>query len=198
MKKVLLLLFILMGLSACSKEERFPLRPVSFEIGRKTYYSSRDSRTIYGNIFGIPDPDTLRVSEVDGRISISYIRDSDFISHEVSYISLLLKGAKGTFETGSKISFNLTEELESYPSVGLSLIKTSYASDSDLYRAVSGWIEFDVIDWSSKTLSGRFEFRAELEEDHQVCSHDKEIEVKNGTFKNIPFAIPSTDYFNNL
>ena len=78
------------------------------------------------------------------------------------------------------------------------LIKTSYASDSDLYRAVSGWIEFDVIDWSSKTLSGRFEFRAKLEEDHQVCSHDKEIEVKNGTFKNIPFAISSTDYFNNL
>ena len=198
MKRGILVLLIFMGLSACSKDDRFPLRPVSFEIGGKTYYSTRDSRTIYGNIFGVPDPDSLRINEVDGRISISYIRDSDFISHEVSYISLLLKGAKGRFETGSKLSFDMTEGLEGYPSVGLSLIKTSYASDSDLYRAVSGWIEFDVIDWSSKTLAGRFEFKAELKEDHQVCSHDKEIEVKNGTFKNIPFAISSTDYFNNL
>lgn len=78
-------------------------------------------------------------------------------------------------------------------SLGLFILSQNSHAQND-----TGWIEFDVIDWSSKTLSGRFEFRAELEEDHQVCSHDKEIEVKNGTFKNIPFAIPSTDYFNNL
>lgn len=195
MKRILLFLTLLMGLSACTKYEDFPLRPVSFEIGGKKYYSAKDTRTINGNIFNIPEPDTLRVSEADGRLNISYIRDSDFINHEMNYISLTIKGVDDTFKAGNKISFDLNDELAMYPSVYLSPVKTSLASDSDLYKAVKGWIVFDDIAWDARTVSGRFEFKAELETDHQECSHAKEIEVKNGSFKNIPFAVSSNpDY----
>ena len=193
MKKVFLLVLILMGLSACSKEDKFPFRPVSFEIGGKTYYSTRDSRTVSGNIFNIPEPDTLRVSENDGRLSISYSRNTDFINHDMYSISLVIKGVNATFETGKKISFETADELEEYPYIYLVPIMTSYASDYDLYRAVKGWIEFDQIDWDAKAVSGRFEFDAELQADKDECDHDKEIEVKNGSFKNIPFVISSID-----
>ena len=189
MKKIFLLLLMLTGLSACNKYDDFPLRPVSFEIWGKKYYSAKDTRTVNGNIFNIPDPDSLRVWESDGRLNISYSRSTDFINHDLYSISLVLKGVEATFETGNKISFDLSDGLEEYPYVYLTPIKTSYAADGDLYRAVKGWIEFDQIDWHSKTLSGRFEFTAELEEDNQECSHDKKIEVKNGSFMNIPFAV---------
>lgn len=192
MKKLLLLLLMLTGLSACHKYDDFPLRPVSFEIWGKKYYSAKDTHTVYGNIFNIPDPDTLRVCESDGRLSISYSRNTDFLNHDIHSISLGLKGVEATFETGNRISFDLSDNLENYPYVYLTPIKTSYASDSDLYSAVKGWIEFDEIDWDSRTLSGRFAFDAELEEDNKECSHDKKIEVKNGSFMNIPFSFTVT------
>ena len=198
MRNILLLLVMLMGMSACSKDERFPLRPLSFEIGGKTFYSTRDTRTVYGNIFNVPDPDTLRINEQDGRLSISYSRDTDFINHDMYSISLVVKGVNTTFETGKKISFDSTDELEEYPYIYLTPIKTSYASDYDLYRAVKGWIEFDQVDWGEKTISGRFEFNAVLEEDNEECEHDKEIEIKNGSFENIPFAISSTVNIDSL
>ena len=198
MRNILLLLVMLMGMSACSKDERFPLRPLSFEIGGKTYYSTRDTRTVYGNIFNVPDPDTLRINEQDGRLSISYSRDTDFINHDMYSIYLVVKGVNTTFETGKKISFYSTDELEEYPYIYLTPIKTSYASDYDLYRAVKGWFEFDQVDWGEKTISGRFEFNAVLEEDNEECEHDKEIEIKNGSFENIPFAISSTVNIDSL
>lgn len=192
MKKLLSILFLVLGLTSCTKYEQFPLRPVSFEIDGKTYFSAKDTRTIYGNIFNIPEPDTLRITEVDGRLSISYQRTSDFINHDIYGISLDLKEVNAAFETGESIVFNATDELEEYPSVQLNPIKTSSASDYDVYTAVDGWMEFDVIDWSARTVSGRFEFNAVLQEDSKECDHDKRIEVKNGSFKNIPFTLSRT------
>lgn len=189
MKNILLFMALLMGLSACTKYEDLPLRPVSFEIDGRKYYSAKDTRTMHGNIFNIPEPDTLRVCETDGRLSISYTRKTDFINHDIDFISLNIKGVDAPFETGNKISFDLTDGLEAYPSVYMSRVKTSDASHSDLYKAVKGWIEFDDIDRDAKTVSGRFEFKVELETDHQECGHDKEIEVKKGSFVNIPFAV---------
>ena len=190
MKKVLFMLLISVGLSACDKYDQLPLRPVSFEIEGRKYYSAKDTGT-GGNIFGVSHPDTLRVCESDGRLDISYSRHTDFINHDIYSLSLDLEGVEDTFETGKKISFELSDSLECYPSVCLTPIKTTSASDSDLYRAVKGWIEFDQIDWDEKAISGRFEFEAELEEDRKACNHDKEIEVKNGSFKNIPFTLSS-------
>jgi hypothetical protein len=192
MKNALSVMILLLCLSACTKYEQFPLRPVSFEIGGKKYYSAKDTRTVHGNIFNVPDPDTLHVSEAEGLLSISYIRDSDFINHDMNYISLTIEGVNSTFETGRKISFDLSDNLGRYPSVYLSPIKTSYGSDSDLYKAVKGWIEFDTINWNTKTLSGRFEFDAEMEVDNKTCTHAKDIKVENGIFENIPFTVSST------
>lgn len=189
MKHILYLLAIITVMSACDKDGLFPPRPLSFEIGGKTYYSLRDTRTIYGNIFNSPDPDTLRISEKNGRLSLSYSRNTDFINHDMYSISLTVKGVNATFGIGKKIYFDSMDELEEYPYVYLIPIKTRDAYDHDLYRAIKGWIEFDCIDWDAKVISGRFEFNAELEEDNTECSHAKEIEVKQGSFKNIPFAI---------
>lgn len=189
MKKVLLILAMVIGLASCTKYEEFPLRPVSFEIGGKKYYSAKDTRTVYGNIFNIPEPDSLRITRREGHLSISYTRTSDFINHDISGISLDIKEVKATFETGEKISFDAGDGLETYPSVYFVPIKTSSASDYDIYTAVNGWIEFDRIDWQNKTISGRFEFNAALQEDSKECDHDKMIIVKNGSFANIPFAV---------
>ena len=71
MKKVLLILAMVIGLASCTKYEEFPLRPVSFEIGGKKYYSAKDTRTVYGNIFNIPEPDSLRITRREGHLSIS-------------------------------------------------------------------------------------------------------------------------------
>lgn len=189
MKNIFLFLFVLLGLSACTKVYEFPMRPVSFETGGKTYYSARDMRTRSGfmTIPGIPEPDTLRVTESNGCVCISYERDTDFLNHDIYRISFGVKWVEAAFETGKKISFDLNDNLEEYPHLILTPIKTSNVSDYDQYRAVKGWIEFDKIDRSTKTVSGRFEFNAVLEDDKE-CSHDKEIEVKNGSFKNLPYA----------
>lgn len=191
MKRLLLILIMSLGLSACAKYEQFDLRPVSFEIDGKMYYSAKDMRTVNGNIFNIPDPVTMVVNEVEGRLEITYRRDSDFINHDLSCLYLNIKGAKGKFVTGEKISFDISDELETYPSVWLSPVKTSSASESDLYRAVRGWIEFDDIVYSEKTVTGRFEFDAVLE-DETECDHKKEIKVRKGTFENIPFTLLPT------
>ncbi len=198
MKKLLSILVLVLGLASCTKYEQFPVRPVSFEIGGKTYYSAKDTRTVYGNIFNVPDPDSLRIIKREGHLSISYSRTSDFINHDIYGISLELKEVKATFETGQKISFDVRDGLEAYPRVSFAPIKTSDASDHDIYTAVDGWIEFDEIDWQNKTVSGRFEFNAVRQEDTNVCNHDTRIKVKNGSFTNIPLAVSRTPNSNSL
>ena len=187
MKKLFLLMAVLMGLTSCSKYENIPLRPVSFEINEKKYYSPKDTYT--SGIFFASDSQKLYVREEGGLLDISYKRHTDFINHDMESIALDLQGVNVSFVAGKKISFDLSDGLKKYPSVYMSPVKTSSASDYDTYIAVNGWIEFDDINWGSKCVSGRFEFDAVLEEEEQTCSHDKEIKVENGSFKNIPFEV---------
>ena len=86
-----------LGLSACAKYEQFDLRPVSFEIDGKKYYSAKDMTTVNGNIFNIPDPVTMAVNEVEGRLEITYRRDSDFINHDLRWVVKILRIGKTDF-----------------------------------------------------------------------------------------------------
>ena len=186
MKKILLILFILAACYSCAKYEDFPMRPVSFEINGIKYYSAKDMGLMQGSLFQIPEPDTLRVLEYGDTISITYSRSS-FLQHTMNKISLDLLGLCATFETGTKIHFDESDELQEYPVVYMHPVMSTSATEYDLYKAQQGWIEFYEINWDEKYISGRFEFTAVLQEPLD-CDHDKVIEVKKGSFENIPFS----------
>lgn len=186
MKK--LMLFIgLFAACSCTKYEEFPLRPLSFEIDGIKYYSAKDTRTTYGNLLNVPEPDTLRILEYGDSLSVKYDRFNDFLQHTMRGISLDLAGMRATFETGTKIYFDESDHLQGYPAIYMQPIKSTSASEYDLYIAQEGWIEFYEINWDKRFLSGRFEFKASLS-DEDDCVHDKVIEVEKGNFENIPFS----------
>lgn len=194
MKKVLLLFFALGALSSCTKYEDFPLRPVSFEIGGKTYYSAKDTRTSPGYIFsgGAQEPEKFMITESDNGLDLHYVRRTDFLNYDMGELGLELKGLNVSFKTGVKICFSEKDSLEAYPYVYLNPVKTSVASDYDLYSTVEGWIEFYEINHIEKYVSGTFEFKAALDDD-EVCVHPDTIEVRTGTFRNIPFSISNQE-----
>ena len=78
--------------------------------------------------------------------------------------------------------------LYSVPCLYLNPIKSSQAEDGDIYVATEGWIEFEEINVGRKTVSGRFEFDAMLNNDDE-CNHPSIVEVRSGTFSNIPFEL---------
>ena len=185
--KRLLSVCLFFAVFACTKYEEFPLRPVSFEIDDIKYYSAKDTRTVFGNIFNIPEPDTLRILEYGDSLSVTYGRFNDFLQHTMKGISLDITGMRAAFETGTKIYFDESDQLQGYPAIYMQPIKSTSASEYDTYIAQDGWIEFYEINWDKMYISGRFEFEAALS-DEDDCVHDKVIEVKKGAFENIPFS----------
>lgn len=194
MKKFLLSLFVFGAFAACTKYEEFPLRPVSFEIGGKTYYSAKDTRTSPGYIFsgGVQEPEQFMITEYDGGLDLHYVRSTDFLNYDIGELGLDLKGMEASFKTGVKFMFSEKDSLEAYPYVYMNPVKTSLVSDYDLYSAVEGWIEFYEINHMEKYVSGTFEFKAALNDDEE-CSHPDTIEVRAGTFRNIPFAFSNQE-----
>ena len=197
MKKIFLILFVLAGFCACEKYENFPVRPLSFEIDGKTYYSVKDTQVETTILGSYENPVVMDIDQYGDTLDIHYYRRTDFINYGIEELSLNLKGVIGQFKEGERISFTVSEipetyyQLSSVPYILMNPIKTSSASDLDKYVATEGWIEFTAINPSSETLSGKFEFKAVLVDD-EACSHKTEIEVKNGTFKNIPFSFNDT------
>lgn len=191
MKRILLLLIVLVGISACTKYEDLPVTPISFEIDGKKYYSPKDtSPIIYDS-----SAEYMRICQTeDDRLTISYYRDTDFINHDIEEIILKYGIRSGTFETGTIMSFNSSDNTWMYPEICFTPIKTGDAYDQDRYVGESGSIIFDIINWVNMTVTGRFEFKARLE-GQDVCKHPKTIQVYNGSFKNIPFSF--TNYSQN-
>ena len=191
MRHVFLILIVLAGLSACTEYEDFELRPVSFEIDGKTYYSAKDIRTAYG---GAPEAVVMEIRQYGDSLDITYHRQGDFINYGLEELSFNIKGVVGTFAKGSRIEFSYDMLPETawqwyqLPYIIFSPIKTTSAAESDSYCATEGWIKFTEINLGKRTVAGQFEFKAVLV-DEQECDHLKEIEVKNGSFKNIPFNI---------
>ncbi len=181
-----LLVMVLAGFVACTKYEAFPLRPVSFEIEGKKYYSAKDVNTVYGNPFGIPEPCVLKIREYGDSLDISYSRRTDFINYDMIELSLRFHGLASSFETGTAIEFTEDDKLKEYPFVYFNPVRSSSVSDYDLYRAYRGWIEFYEINWDKMVVSGQFGFSAALEYEKD-CTHADVIEVTNGEFRNIPF-----------
>lgn len=194
MKKVLLFFSVLCAMSSCAKYEEFPLRPVSFEIGGKTYYSAKDTQTSPGYIFsgGVHEPEKFMITESDNGLDLHYVRRTDFLNYDMGELGLQLKGLNVSFKTGVKFRFSEKDSLAAYPYVYLNPVKTSLASDYDLYSAVEGWIEFYEINHVDKYVSGTFEFKAALDDD-EVCMHPDTIEVRAGTFRNIPFEMSNQE-----
>ena len=194
MKINLLLFFVLCTLSACTKYDEFPLRPVSFEIDGKTYYSAKDTQTLTGNVFGgaVQEPEKFMITESDNGLDLHYVRRTDFLNYDMGELGLELKGLDASFKTGVKFLFSEKDSLAAYPYVYLNPVKTSLASDNDLYSAVEGWIEFYEINHVDNYVSGTFEFKAALDDD-EVCMHPDTIEVRAGTFRNIPFVISNQE-----
>ena len=191
MKRLMLLFGVLVLLEACTKYEKFPLRPMSFEIDGRTFYSAKDTQTMTENIFGgaVQVPDTLRITEYgDSLFSLSYRRKTDFLNYDMSEISLGLGALEGRFESGKKYEFSAADSLNTYPYVYLRPVRTSSESEYDLYSAMDGWIEIYEVNHSEGYVSGLFEFDAVLT-DKDECSHKDKISVKNGSFRNIPFVI---------
>lgn len=189
MKRLLMILCFSGLLSACTKYEEFPFRPVSFEIDGKEYYSPKDTQTMTGSLFGgaVQVPDTLRISESDDGMGISYVRSTDFMNYDMVELGLELKGLDAVFAE-KEYRFSESDQLSSYPYVYLHPVKTSTASDYDLYTAVEGRIEFYEINYEEEYVSGIFEFKA-VKDDVEDCDHPDIIYVKNGMFRNIPFTI---------
>ena len=191
--KKLLLAFVLFSAFTCTEYEDFSVRPVSFEVDGKTYYSAKDTELGSSGLGTYVDPVKMEIVQRDDTIDITYHRQTDFINYEIEYLSLNIKGAVGTFENNTKIHFSFDElpqmtwQWYQVPYVVFSPIKTSSASDTDSYCATEGWIEFTKINHGKETVAGRFEFKAVFA-DEEECDHSKEIEVKNGTFQNIPFT----------
>lgn len=196
MKKILLA-FVLFTAFTCEKYEDFPVRPVSFEIDGKTYYSAKDTR-VESSILGDWDsPVIMDIKQYGDTLDISYYRKTDFLNYGIKELNLNVRGALGRFKVGERINYTITDLPETYyeyssvPYIVLSPIKTSTAADTDVYVATEGWMEFTEIEVGAQTLSGKFEFKAVLVDD-LACSHKTEIEVRNGTFQNIPFSFNDT------
>lgn len=197
MKKLFFGLLVLLAAEACTKYEEFPLRPVSFEIDGRKFYSAKDTQTMPGNIFGggVQMPDTLRIVEhEDGSFDLLYQRKTDFLNYDIYSISLDLKGIKGIFESGARYEFNAADSLEAYPYVSLTPVQSSSAYDEDVYVAEDGWIEIYEINHRERFVSGVFEFEAVLD-DEDECLHPDKVCVKNGSFRNIPFKVVSVNDF---
>ena len=112
MKRLMLLFGVLVLVEACTKYEKFPLRPISFEIDGRTFYSAKDTQTMTENIFGgaVQVPDTLRITEYgDSLFSLSYRRNTDFLNYDMSEISLGLGALEGRFESGKKYEFSVAD-----------------------------------------------------------------------------------------
>lgn len=192
MKKVLLVLVALSCLTACLEYEMFPLRPVSFEIDGKTYYSAKDTEIDATMVNAHMSPVVMDIARQGDSLSISYFRRTDFINYDIEKLCLNIKSA-ATFEKNKKIEFaanNLVVPTFAWSSVSyvaLRPVQSSSAADSDLYLATEGWIEFTEISSKDQTVAGKFEFKAVLN-DQTECLHLKEIVVKNGTFSNIPYS----------
>ncbi len=193
MKKFLLSLFVLGALSACTKYEEFPMRPVSFEIDGREYYSPKDTRTMPGSLFGgaVQIPDTLRICESGDGMDISYVRRTDFLNYDMVELGLVLKGLDAVFEE-TEYLFSELDMLSAYPYVYLHPVKTGGVSDYDRYTAVEGRIEFYEINYEEGCVSGIFEFKAVLD-DVEDCDHSDIIYVRNGMFRNIPFTLVKDD-----
>ena len=186
---------VLLAAGACTKYEEFPLRPVSFEIDDRKFYSAKDTQTMTGNIFGggVQMPDTLRIVEhEDGLFDLLYKRKTDFLNYDIYSISLDLKGVQGVFESGARYEFNAADSLEAYPYVCLKPVQSSAAYDEDVYVAEDGWVEIYEINHREGFVSGVFEFEAVLDDDDE-CLHPERIYVRNGSFKNIPFKVVSAN-----
>lgn len=194
MKRLFILTLMLIASSACTKYEQFPTSPVSFEIGDKTYYSAKDTKSV-GNIFGNrPDPEIMEIRQYGDSLDISYSRSTDFLNYDMNGLGLCIRKTVGRFEENVRMDFTAPEGIQGYllyyyvPYVSIKPIKSSSASDEDVYVATKGWIEFDNIDFVHSTVSGKFEFDAVLNDD-QICSHPTEISVRNGTFRDISFSL---------
>ena len=193
----LLLAFVVFTAFQCENYEDFSVRPVSFDIDGRTYYSAKDTRVEPSILGNWGSPVIMAVKQYGDSLDISYYRKSDFINYGIEELGLNLRGALGSFKVGERINYTVEEipetyyQYESAPYVVLNPIRTSTAADTDVYTATEGWIEFTEINVGSKTLSGKFEFNAVLADD-AACSHKSEIEVKNGTFQNIPFSFTET------
>ena len=198
MKRLLILSFVLLGLASCTKYEDHPLRPVSFEIGDRFYYSAKDTQ-VENHLFGDnPDPEVMNIRQYGDSLDISYSRGTDFLNYDVSGLGLYMKKIVAKFEEGVRMDFARPSDIQGYmlyysvPYVYMDPIRSGSASDKDVYMATAGWIEFDEINFVSGTVSGRFEFEAVINDD-EACSHVTEIEVRNGTFRNIPFKVSQSD-----
>ena len=194
MKRLYLLSILLMVFASCTKYEEHPFRPVSFEIGDKFYYSAKDTQ-VEGNLLGDhPSPELMTVYQYGDSLDISYSRNTDFLNYDMKGLGLNIMKAVGKFADGARIEFGSPEGVEGYevflsvPYIVLTPIRSGSSSDEDIYVATEGWIEFEKIDAVSGSVSGKFEFKAVLS-GSQDCSHASEIEVRNGTFRNIPFVV---------
>lgn len=193
MKRLFILIFVLLAYTACAKYENYPLRPVSFEIGDKLFYSAKDTRN-QGNIFSNQQvPVTMSIRQHGDSLDISYDRTTDFLNYEMNGLGMRVKNVEARFEENVRIEFTAPEGIEGYellysvPYVSLRPVKTGEDSDEDVYSAVEGWLEFDVIDIVNSTVSGRFEFDAVLYDDGDDCGHPDRVGVRNGSFTDIPF-----------
>lgn len=198
MKKLFLLPFVLLALVSCTEYESYPLRPVSFEIGDKFYYSAKDTENIRYVIGDEPNPVIMNIIQRGDTLDIEYYRATDFLNYDAVDLGLNIKNVTGRFEDGARLEFTAPEGLKDYqlykavPYVCLKPVRTTSALDEDIYVATEGWIEFDRINAIRNTVSGRFEFKALLNDD-QECAHPAEIEVRNGTFENIPFVVLTSE-----
>lgn len=194
MKRAYILFFVLTVIASCTKYEDHPLRPVSFEIGDRFYYSAKDTQ-VENHLFGDnPDPEIMNIRQYGDSLDISYSRGTDFLNQDMNGIVLSIRKTVAEFASGTRIEFTTPDDVEGYllmyhvPHVSMKPVRTSSASDEDVYVATGGWIEFDDVNLVHKTVTGRFEFDAVLY-GVQDCVHPSEIEVRNGTFRNIPIVL---------
>ena len=91
MKKFLFL--ALLTVVSCTKYEDYPLRPVSFEIGDRFYYSAKDTESDAGILGDDPNPQTMGIRRYGDSLDIEYTRWKDFLNHDILWLNLYLKGA---------------------------------------------------------------------------------------------------------